>query len=181
MGNKTIESNPFHWKHILENLSFSENYKVSLPKLKKIQFDGQHSLEIVVYVDDLRIIGDSQEIAWEARSKVVRVSVDWVFRMRRKKSQRVSQCPGAWAGGMIASNRNRVTKSVIQEILEKMRNKIWCLVNQIRIGDQFTSDMFEDVLPKAERAPKKNIDYKTVYKFNVYESNSTFKRNLLDT
>ena len=74
---------------------------------------------------------------------------------------------------MIVLNGNRVTNSVTQERWEKMRNKIWWLAKQIRIVDCFTTDMFKDVLLKAECVPRDNIHYKTMeslIRFIVYVS-----------
>ena len=59
MWNRKVDSNSFHLKLIIENLLFSDDYKVSLSKLKKIQFNGEHDVEIMVYVDDLRITAAS--------------------------------------------------------------------------------------------------------------------------
>ena len=47
IGDRTDVNNPLHWDHIEENLPFSETYKASLPKLKKVRIDGLHGSEII--------------------------------------------------------------------------------------------------------------------------------------
>ena len=64
IGDRTDVNNPLHWDHIEENLPFSETYKASLPKLKKVRIDGLHGSEIIVYVDDIRDIAATEELAW---------------------------------------------------------------------------------------------------------------------
>ena len=47
-GNINDTDNPFHWSKIEENLPFSESYKTSLPKLRKVRVNGRHGSEMVI-------------------------------------------------------------------------------------------------------------------------------------
>lgn len=78
-----------------------------------------------------------------------------------QKQQRANQQPGAWAGGVIASDGKVVTKSVMQERWVKTRNKIRWLAKQAKITDSFTPDTFKDLASDATQAPEVSIHYKT--------------------
>lgn len=69
-----------------------------------------------------------------------------------QKCQKASQRPGAWAGAVIASDGNSVTKSVTQVRWEKSRNKIRWLASQIGVSDKFKPGKFEEVPQQTERA-----------------------------
>lgn len=123
-GDRRDKENPFHWKQIEHNLPFSEDYKASLPRLKKIRSDGQHGCEVIIYVDDQRIVGPSEELTWQASSRMAK-GLCWLGLQEAARKRRVgSQRPGAWAGAIVYSDKGRVTKSVTQERWEKLRNKI---------------------------------------------------------
>ena len=72
MGDRKNEENPFHWDRIEENLPFSAEYKASLPKLTKVRVDGGHGSEVVVYVDDVRIVACSEDLAWKSSSEIAK-------------------------------------------------------------------------------------------------------------
>ena len=78
-----------------------------------------------------------------------------------RKQQRASKRPGAWAGGVITSDRKVVTKSVTQESWVKTRNKIHWLGKQANITDSFTPETFNDLPADATQAPEGSIHYKT--------------------
>ena len=54
-GDRKDAKNSFHWNKLEENLTFSNSYKASLPKLRKVRLDGRHGSDIVIYVDNVRI------------------------------------------------------------------------------------------------------------------------------
>jgi len=171
IGDRTDEDNPFHWDHIEENLPFSETYKASLPKLKKVRVDGLHGSEIIVYVDDIRDVAATEELAWLTSSRVAK-GLCWLgLQDAARKRRRPSQKPGSWVGSVVTTQGGRVTKSVTQERWEKTRNKIRWLAKQAGLEDSFTPNEFPEIDARYKSKREGFIHYKTTEKlvgFIVY-------------
>lgn len=115
MGDKKDRENPLHRERIEDNLPFLAAYKALLPKLTKICVNGGHGSEIVVYVDNVRIIACLEDLAWKASSRVAK-ELYWLgLQDAERKERRASKQPGAWAGAIVATDNRKVTKSVTEE------------------------------------------------------------------
>ena len=106
VGDRHDPRNAYQWDHVIENLPFSAQYKANFPKLRKVRRDGHLALEVVQYVDDLRIMAHSQDQAWLASSQMAK-GLAWLgLQDASWKRQRASQQPGAWAGSTVDSKGN---------------------------------------------------------------------------
>ena len=63
LGDPNDSDNAFQWSFVTENLPCSESYDVSQPRLQKWREDGLTASEIAQYVDDLRLVAATKELA----------------------------------------------------------------------------------------------------------------------
>jgi hypothetical protein len=165
LGDPQDEGNPFQWDHIRENFPCSKGYEPSMPWIMKIRTDGQSASDIVQYVDDMRIIAATKELAWECSSRTAKtlcfLGLQDAARKRRPQSQR----PGAWAGATIAADGKRVTKGVTQERWDKLQYKIRWIANQLGLSDDYTPKVFENCSQGSEETPEGKIHFKTTEQF----------------
>jgi hypothetical protein len=148
MGDPKVVGNPFLWDHIELNLPCSKDYDATKPRLIKMQKDGDIASEVVQYVDDVRIITATRELAWLCSSKMAKglcyLGLQDAARKRREPSQR----PGAWAGATVMTDEKAVCKGVTKERWVKLQSKIRWIGNQINLSDEFSktddSEMGED-------------------------------------
>ena len=68
-------TNTLQWSSILENLPCSTTYNVSEPKLKICHLGGMTASEMAQYVDILRLIAATKELAWQVEAKFRKVCV----------------------------------------------------------------------------------------------------------
>ena len=163
--NRKDVKDPFHWDKIEENLPFSESYKASLPKLRKVLLDGRHDLEIVIYVDNVKIVACSEDMAWLISSKVVK-RLCWLgLQDAARKRRRPSQNPGAWAGKFVSSNGDIIAKSVMQERWDKTKEKLRWIAKQRGITDEFTPFEFKGIQGNITSADPEKIHFKTTESF----------------
>ena len=119
-GDFRDESHPYHYSKIELNLPGSENYDPSKPWVCKIRNDGQLANDTVVYVDDLRSMGGSEEECWRVvhttGCMLSYLGLQVAFRKTRPPSQTQA---GAWAGTVFGSGEEGVSMSVTQEKWDK--------------------------------------------------------------
>jgi len=165
LGDPADENNPFQWDHIKENLPCAKGYDPSLPWLMKMRKDGKSASDIAQYVDDMRIIAATQELAWQCSSRTAKtlcyLGLQDAARKRRPQSQR----PGAWAGATIASDGDVVTKGVTQERWDKLQYKIRWIASQIGLLDEYTPSTFGNVSQGEDLTPEGQIHFKTTEQF----------------
>jgi hypothetical protein len=73
IGDWMIESNPFHWNRIRENLPGSQDYDPTFPWIAKIRKDGRLVADIHQYVNNLRLTAPDKELAWKISSRVAKI------------------------------------------------------------------------------------------------------------
>ena len=149
------------WNKLEENLPFSESYKASLPKLRKVRFNSRHGSEIVTHVDNVRIVACSEDIAWLTSSRVAK-RLCWLgLQDAARKRRRLSQNPGTWVGTVVLSNGDVVTKSVTQERWDKTKEKLRWIAKQGGITDNLTPSEFEGIQGNVESTDPERIHFKT--------------------
>jgi hypothetical protein len=95
------ELNPFQWRQIRLNLLGTKDYNPCTSWLTKIWADGRVACDIFAFVDDERVTGPDEDLAWQAShvlpSKQSYLGVQDAGRMARPCSKQ----PGAWAGAIV--------------------------------------------------------------------------------
>lgn len=124
IGDRKKKENSFHWKQIKKILPFLAKYKASLPKSKQVQINGRHGLEIVVYVDGVRFFACTEDLAWQASSRVAK-GLCWLsLQDAARKRRRASKRPGAWVGAVVFTDKGRVMESVTEERWIETRDNV---------------------------------------------------------
>jgi len=137
MGNPKDPANPFSWDHLKFNLPGSPDYDATLPRLMKIRKDGLLASGVVQYIDDLRIMAASKELAWLCSSRMAKGLSFLGLQDAARKRRECTQNPGAWAGAVISTN-NGLFKSVTQERWEKTRDKVRHIASAIGLSDEYS-------------------------------------------
>ena len=164
LGDPRDPLNPFHWATIKLNLPGTENYNPSEPWILKMRADGSPAAEIVQYVDDVRIIAPTEELAWLCSSKMGKGLSFLGLQDAARKRRKPSQTPGAWAGATVSSNGDVVKKGVTKERWEKVKLKVRWIADQMGLSDSFSPDDYgamNDRRDESGTCPSGSIHYKT--------------------
>jgi hypothetical protein len=71
MGIDKRELNPFQWKRVRLNLPGSKEYDPCTSWLSKVRADGWVACDIFAFVDDERVTGPDEDLAWQASHVLV--------------------------------------------------------------------------------------------------------------
>lgn len=110
-----MEKNPFVWDHIELNLPGLEEYRASIPWIRKIRRDGKSAAALAGYVDDFRIVSGDKESAWICSSMFAKIMCLLGMQDAARKRRRPSKKPGAWAGATVSTDNEGVCKGVSKE------------------------------------------------------------------
>jgi hypothetical protein len=165
LGDPDDPANPFQWDSIEENLPCSEGYNASLPWITKVRKDKMAAADIAQYVDDVRVVAPTSDIAWRCSSAIAKTASYLGLQDAARKRRPQSQRPGAWAGATIAADTEVVTKAVTQERWEKLQHKIRWIAKQLGLTDKYTPENFDDVSPEVDRGAEGMIHFKTTEQF----------------
>jgi hypothetical protein len=98
LGDRQSVANPFRWDTVACNLPGTWEYNPAVPKLFKQRVDGSIAGDLVIYIDDVRVVSDSNDEAWKASSRVAK-TCSWLgLQDAARKRREPSTEPGAWAG-----------------------------------------------------------------------------------
>jgi hypothetical protein len=113
-GEPAEKGSAFAWETVKLNLPGSGNYDPGLPRVQKLRADGTPATDLVVFFDDGRIIGATEQLAnagiRQITSRLQHMGNQDAARKRRPSSQR----PGAWAGG-IAYTDQGITRKMLSQ------------------------------------------------------------------
>jgi hypothetical protein len=162
MGDPKEVGNPFEWDHIELNLPCSANYDASKPWIMKMRKDGDIASEVVQYVDDVRIIAATRELAWQCSSKMAKglrfLGLQDAARKRREPSQR----PGAWACATVMMDGETVCKGVTKERWVKLQSKIRWIGKQLELDDDYSKKADEDMGESNLESIKSSLHFKSL-------------------
>jgi hypothetical protein len=125
---ETTGNNDFQIHEVLLNLPGQPGYDPSKPRLIKLRIDGTVSADIIVYFDDARVFGPTEEITQRAMRQVILRLQSLGNQDASRKRRAVSQRPGAWAGGIVYSDQGLMRKLVSQAKWDKVKNfleEVW--------------------------------------------------------
>jgi hypothetical protein len=118
---ETTGENVFQIHQVLLNLPGQNGYDPSKPRLIKLRVGGIASADIIVYFDDARVFGPSQEIAQQGMRQVTSRLQNLGNQDAARKRRGVSQRPGAWAGGIVYTDQGLMRKLVGQSKWDKAK------------------------------------------------------------
>jgi hypothetical protein len=122
LGDSNDPTNAFAWSGIRLNLPGAPAYDPGLPRVQKLRIDGTPATELVLYFDDGRVMGSTEELAQrgvrQATSRLQYLGNQDAPRKRRPVSQR----PGAWAGGIVYTDQGVTRKLLSQEKWDRVKD-----------------------------------------------------------
>ena len=119
-------------------MSGSEDYDPSVPWISKLRHDGTIAVDVHVYIDDVRITGQSKDLVWKAGSRVAKLCSYYGLQDAPRKLREPSQTPGAWAGSVVATVDGTVIKFVTGERWIKTQRCIRWIANKLGVaGDHW--------------------------------------------
>ena len=165
LGDPNDSTNAFQRSSISEKLPFSTTYNASEPKLRKWRVDGMTASKISQYVDNLRLITATKELAWQARIQVAK-GLCWLGLQDAACKRRMgSQRPRAWTGSIITSDGTSMRKLVTKERWSKTQRNVCWLARHVGLGDA-RSTLERDVCASSDgNPPPGSIHFKTMEKF----------------
>ena len=164
LGHPKDPNNPFGWNEVTTNLPGSKNYDPTRPWILKTRKDGLHASDICQYVDDVRIIAATEELAWRCSSRMAK-GLSWLgLQDAARKRRSPSKEPGAWAGATVSSNNGTVTKGVTQERWNKVKTRVRWIAKQLGLTDKFSPELYGELDERMESdgiAPEGHVHFKT--------------------
>lgn len=135
LGDRSNPDNIFGWETVELNLPGMDHYDPSRAWVARRRKDGKLAVTIVIFVDNLRIIGNTQDEVWRAcRDVISKLNYLGIQDAARKRRQR-SLTPGAWAGCVIRTGDEDVTVMVSEEKWLKMRDMVKELEGLLEASD----------------------------------------------
>ena len=124
LGDRLDNTNVFRWKTVKLNLPGDPNYDPREPWVSRLREDGVLAAALSDYVDDLRNSGPTEEDGWQASSQVAKGCSHFGTQDAARKRRPPSQCPGAWAGGVVGTTETEVFITVTQAKWDKLKREI---------------------------------------------------------
>jgi len=120
-GDPEDQDNPFAFDRVVLNLPMSPTYDPTEPRVQKLQRDGTPAADRVPYVDDGRGWGADEPKAKKAERRAVSRSEHLGHQDAKRKRREVSQTAGAWAGGVVRTDRGLARKFLPMDRWSKAR------------------------------------------------------------
>ena len=131
-GDRWDRSNIFHWEKVICNLPGTKGYRLRLPWVMKVRFNGHIACEIYVYMDNGWIMGHCRELCWAAGQRFA-----WVFQERSSVRGRKIDLPGRrprtngrnglpqkWRGiiGTVSQEKWEMMQLLVGELADMVKN-----------------------------------------------------------
>ena len=164
LGDPRDPDNPFAWDKVSLNLPGMADYNPTKPWILKTRKDGLHAADICQYVDDVRIIAPTEELAWLCSSRMAK-GLSWLgLQDAARKRRSPSKDPGAWAGATVSTEGGVVRKGVTQARWDKVKERVRWIAKQVGLEDKYspaTYGTLSERMAKDGEAPDGHIHFKT--------------------
>jgi hypothetical protein len=115
-GNRNDLENVFHWESLKMNLMGSATYDPRKPwAYKERECDGKIATDCLVYVDDLRPTGPSEEECWRATRRVGCQLNHHGLQDATRKRRPVAQVGVPWTGTFVHTTNDRESVMVTEK------------------------------------------------------------------
>ena len=124
-GERLDSENPFRWHHAELNLPGTTSYNPARAWVTKRRVDGSLASDIVVFVDDKRLVGSGQQEVKDAghRCSTREAYLGIQDALRKWRSAGGTRTPGAWAGVVVHIDPSKgVLVLTSQEKWDKMKS-----------------------------------------------------------
>ena len=123
-GNRRDKTNVFAWKYVKLNLPGSDGYDPSEPWVSKRTEDGKIPPDAFTFVDDIRVVGRTEEICDAATRRVASSANHLGEQQASRKRIKTSQRTGAWIGAIFRSDDSNIGILTSQEKWDRAKGII---------------------------------------------------------
>jgi hypothetical protein len=113
------------------NLPGSDDYNPELPWVSKVRADGSMAVDVHVYVDDLRVTGQTEVECWRASQRVSSVLASLGSQDAARKRCVPSMEAGVWAGSVVHTTKGEVVVKAPQDKWVKRQGQVDWLVGEV--------------------------------------------------
>ena len=134
LGHHLDSNNAFRWDTIILNLPGAADFNPALPFV--IKWNSQSKMvatSIKAYVDDLRVVASTKELAWQA-SRQVASRIQFLGSQDASRKRRLDN--GPWAGTVFNTSQGQISKTVTQTKWEKGKGLVCELMNEYKIDPE---------------------------------------------
>jgi hypothetical protein len=132
LGDHLDPSNAFRFDAVVLNLPGMPEYNPGLAWVFKVrQSDGMVASDLFIYVDDARVIGNSEDDCWLATRQTASLLNHLGLQDAARKRRAGSKEPGPWAGSICHSSGTQVEVMVSQERWDKTKGILGWLQDQL--------------------------------------------------
>jgi hypothetical protein len=131
LGDRNRDSNVFRWRHMRLNLPGSYDYNPELLWVSKVRADGSLAADVHVYVDDLRVTGQTEAECWRASQRVLSVLPPLGLQDAARKRRVPGMEAGAWAGSVVHTTKGEVVVKAPQDKWVKLQGQVDWLVGEV--------------------------------------------------
>jgi hypothetical protein len=124
-GDPSVEGNPFGFTEVKLNLPMSPNFDPTQPRVQKLNRDGLPAGDVLMYVDDGRPIGRTEPHANACMRQICSRLEYLGIQDAKRKRRPVSQRAGAWAGGVVFTDKGVPRKFLSQDRWDRLRGYLW--------------------------------------------------------
>ena len=118
-GDPLDRKNPLRWSKVVFNLTGNPNYVPLHPWVSKIVWDCKGVLKIAndfcCYVDDVRIIGRTNEECWATIRRVMSIAQMLGIQDAARKRRKLSKGRNPWAESIVNTSAQEITVCVTEE------------------------------------------------------------------
>jgi hypothetical protein len=144
LGDRKDSGNVFRWDDVRMNLPGAPDYDPSLPWVSKIRIeDGKIAADLFIYVDDVRITGNSAKECNAAARRAASIVNDLGVQDAPRKRRFGAQEAGAWAGSVVETDSQGVYVTVSQEKWDKSKRYIGDIVEELSRTNQLNHKELE--------------------------------------
>jgi hypothetical protein len=131
-GDPKDPDNVFRYDQVELNLPGSKDYDPSMPWVHKLRLsDGKIAADLLIFVDDARPTGPTEEECWKATQRFASMCNHFGIQDAPRKRRPPSLDAGAWAGSVVHTDGGEVGVRVSQSKWDKTRAIIRRLVSEL--------------------------------------------------
>ena len=131
----------------------------------KVWRDGLLAVQVAQYVDDVRIVVPTREIAWTSSSQIEKGLCWRGLQDAARKRWIRSKRPGAWVGSVVSTDGPVVMKGVTKEQWKKVQDKVRWLGKHAGLSDKYSSTNCKSLGESKGPRPGGKIHSKTTERY----------------
>ena len=137
-GEPDDETSPFCFSRVVLNLPGLPDYDPGMPRVYKVRKDGALACDVVVFVDDGRVLGATIGLCREGMRKIV-TGIQWRGTQdAARKREGASLKPRTWTGGVTHTDKGMVRKFLVPKKWNKIKEFVGWVLNSTGALDRKT-------------------------------------------